>query len=314
MKPDVVAPGGTIAAARALTRNQSFHDPDNYHTIWRGTSFSAAHVTGVIALMLQMNPFLSPNQIRNILTEDARQDEFTGKIDKHVGSPLWGWGKVNALKSVQDAPSLFSVRLEIAPIAEEFKANLSLDGKQLLTITLSQTRVIILEFRSDGNHTIELTPAFSVASGTRYAVTGTPWIFSSGGARRFQYRPQYFLQVVSPYGFATGTGWYDANSTAIVTVIPSSVPGYRFTGWSGSTQNEPILFSDSTTIHLTMNSSKEIVAIWEPIQTSMIQPLLVVVAIVAVAIVSIAVAVRVKRRRQETNAAAHLVSHHPSGS
>ncbi len=306
MKPDIVAPGANIATARAITRPQRFSDPDNYHQIWRGTSFSAPHVTGVIALMLQMNPHLSPSEIRATLTADARQDSFTGQIDKQNGSPLWGWGKVNALKSTQDAPELYSIRLEIASIGRDLPVNLTLDGQLLLTTWLNQTHVHILEFRRDGNHTIALTPVISIGNGTRYAVSGTPWTFSSGGIRTYRYRLQYFLRVVSEYGYATGTGWYDANSTAIVSVIPSSVPGYRFAGWSGSTN------SNSTTIDLTMNSDKEIVARWEPEEATEPMPSSYVPLIVAVLVISLVAVFTLKYLRGKTKVRLRLAPQHPS--
>ena len=42
-----------------------------YYTTGSGTSFSAPHVAGVIALMLEANPQLTPAQIRDILQRTA---------------------------------------------------------------------------------------------------------------------------------------------------------------------------------------------------------------------------------------------------
>ena len=204
---------------------RSISDPDNYHQVGSGTSLSAPHVAGVIALMLQMNHFLSPNEIRTILTEDARQDQFTGPIDQQTGSPLWGWGKVDALNSTRDAVKLYSVRVEIDSIGEPFTVSLTRDGQSVATATLNQTRIIILEFQRGGNHTISLSSIIQAEPGTRYTLPQTSWTFSSGGEKSFHYNLQYFLNVTSAYGYATGTGWYDANSTAVVSVIPSETDG-----------------------------------------------------------------------------------------
>jgi len=256
MKPEIVAPGANIISARAYTRQQKNSDPDNYHQVWRGTSFAAPHVAGVIALMLQVNPYLTPNEVRRILTENARLDRFTGEIDKQIGSPLCGWGKIWALPSTRNAHNMYSVRLEFPSIGSNEVVELVLDNQRLYTFALNESRVFILEFERDGNHTVSVTPIVQVGPAVRYVTTDTPWTFSSGGIRRFEYKAQYYLRVETPYGYATGTGWYYANSTVIVSVIPTEVAGYRFAGWSGSES------SDSPTIQVIMNSSKNIVAEW----------------------------------------------------
>jgi len=42
--------------------------PDGKYQMTSGTSFSAAYVSGIAALMLERNPALKPNEIRAILT------------------------------------------------------------------------------------------------------------------------------------------------------------------------------------------------------------------------------------------------------
>jgi len=258
-KPDIVAPGENIAAARATNAPERHSDPDDDHQIWRGTSFSAPHVAGIVALMLQMNHYLSPNEIKTILTEDARQDQFTGSINPRTGSPLWGWGKVNALNSTLDTMKLYAVRVEIDSVGIPLTTNLTRDGEGVATATLNQTRTIILEFQHGGNHTVSLSPYLSVRPGARYALEELPWTFSSGGVRRFHYKLQFFLQVTSAYGYATGTGWYDANSTAVANVIPQVIQGHQFQGWTGS------ISSDSQAIEVRMDSSKDLIATWRPV-------------------------------------------------
>ncbi len=53
---------------------------------------AAPHVTGVIALMLQANPNLSQDQIRDCLTRTNRNDAFTGATP----NTTWGAGKIDA--------------------------------------------------------------------------------------------------------------------------------------------------------------------------------------------------------------------------
>jgi len=291
IKPDIVAPGENIAAARASNAPEKYSDPDNYHQVWRGTSFSAAHVTGVIALMLQMNHYLSPNEIKSILTETGREDQFTGPIDKQTGSPLWGWGKVNALNSTLDAMGLYAVRVEIDSVGLPLVTNLTRDGEKVARITLNQTRTVVLEFQRGGNHTVSLSPYLTAQPGTRYALEELPWTFSSGGVRRFHYKLQFYLQVTSEYGYATGTGWYDANSTAVANVIPQVTQGHEFQGWIGAAS------SSSEAVEVKMDSSKVLIATWRPTSGQNMASILGVAMAIAISVV-IALLVRYRYLRR----------------
>ncbi|MEO7081139.1 MAG: S8 family peptidase, partial [Flavobacteriales bacterium] len=66
-----------------------------------GTSMSSPAVTGVVALMLQADPTLTPAEIRDILRQTALTDNFTGVIPPG-GSTRWGMGKVNAYHAITD--------------------------------------------------------------------------------------------------------------------------------------------------------------------------------------------------------------------
>ena len=83
-RPTLVAPGvGTVSlrasTVAAVTTLDGLTESDNqlaaselpYYTTGRGTSFSAPQVAGVIALMLEANPQLTPAQIRDILQRTA---------------------------------------------------------------------------------------------------------------------------------------------------------------------------------------------------------------------------------------------------
>ena len=80
---DLAAPGTSFTTLRGGT----------YDSV-AGTSFSAPIVAGVAALVLSVNPGLTPNQVQDILKQSA--DDF--------GLPGWdssyGWGRVNAGRAV----------------------------------------------------------------------------------------------------------------------------------------------------------------------------------------------------------------------
>ncbi len=75
---------------------------DNNYGIQNAVSAAAPLTTGVIALMLEMNPELTPEQIKQILQETARTDSFTGNVPNNK----WGYGKLDALAAVEKVESL----------------------------------------------------------------------------------------------------------------------------------------------------------------------------------------------------------------
>lgn len=98
-KPDLSAPGVDICAAK-----RDFHEGcccdcccssyiDN-----TGTSMAAPHVTGAIALMLQRNPALQHQDIKNILLANGRKDSYTGPNNNND----FGNGKLDVLALLND--------------------------------------------------------------------------------------------------------------------------------------------------------------------------------------------------------------------
>lgn len=158
MKPDIAAPGVAIASAVSSftdanytsVGNTSFNNTTYHFAKFSGTSMASPMVAGVVALMLEANPYLSASQIKEIIMNTARQDNYTGVIPAG-GSPLWGAGKVNAYAAVKLAlqtlgtqNALVSTDWNVYPnpvqnylhftIVElpEFAEIISLDGKRFL--------------------------------------------------------------------------------------------------------------------------------------------------------------------------------------
>ena len=88
MKPDITAPGFDITSA-IIEQSGVFYRGEPGAS---GTSMSAPHVSGVIALLFEKNPTLTQDDIRNVLLENAKTDEFTG-VAPNVS---WGYGKLDA--------------------------------------------------------------------------------------------------------------------------------------------------------------------------------------------------------------------------
>src|SRR3989344_8225345 len=71
LKPDVVATGVNVCAAEWGDRWASEHCLDEEHVSLSGTSMSAPHVAGVVALILQKNPDWTPDEVKSALRGTA---------------------------------------------------------------------------------------------------------------------------------------------------------------------------------------------------------------------------------------------------
>lgn len=117
VKPDISGPGEAVRSSVSSFDPAHANPPFTVEVngtlypfaTFSGTSMSAPAVTGVVALMLQANPWLSADQVKAILKETARLDQRTGDIGPE-GSLEWGWGKVDAMAAVLAAATFVSTR------------------------------------------------------------------------------------------------------------------------------------------------------------------------------------------------------------
>ncbi|MBR3572766.1 MAG: S8 family peptidase [Bacteroidales bacterium] len=107
-KPEISAPGkGVISAISSYTNSYTgnynasvdFNGRTYRFASLSGTSMSSPFVAGVVALMLQANPYLTVDQVRDIITETARNDAQTAA----AGINRFGYGKINAYQAVLKA-------------------------------------------------------------------------------------------------------------------------------------------------------------------------------------------------------------------
>jgi subtilisin family serine protease len=110
IKPNVVAPGYDVPSS--INNRQVapwMLDKTLLKTVYRndtqfwmasnGTSMAAPHVTGIVALMLQLNPDLDPISAQNILQNTADVEPIMGAIPNNN----FGFGRVNALQAAIEA-------------------------------------------------------------------------------------------------------------------------------------------------------------------------------------------------------------------
>ena len=107
LKPNVSAPGVNVESSLssfrdgtyAVTEEVEFDGTTYEFAKLSGTSMSSPAVAGIVALLLEANPTLSPADVRDILEVTARQDQATGPLSAE-GDVEWGHGKVNAHQAV----------------------------------------------------------------------------------------------------------------------------------------------------------------------------------------------------------------------
>jgi len=129
--PNVIAVSATDAADKLFAAsNRGAHialaapgvdiflpAPDGKYQMTSGTSFSAAYISGLAALVLERNPALKPEQLRTVLIRTARDLGAPGRDD------LFGAGAADAYAAVTAAQPPASVPVAVAPVPPAIPAS-----------------------------------------------------------------------------------------------------------------------------------------------------------------------------------------------
>ncbi|WP_026732034.1 S8 family serine peptidase [Fischerella sp. PCC 9605] len=106
-KPEIAAPGEEIISARSKSADPdqcpAYHDSRHY-TPMMGTSMAAPHVTGAAALILSVNQGLTCEQVKQILMQTARRDDFVCSAPNL--NYIWGSGKLDVKAAVERARTI----------------------------------------------------------------------------------------------------------------------------------------------------------------------------------------------------------------
>lgn len=176
VKPDVAAPGEVIFSARSSQATYSPIEiaPNDNYAITAGTSMAAPHGAGIAALVWQSNPGLTGAQMRERLRRTANLPT-DGSTPPNT---TWGYGKLNALRAVQNTVASISgparttpgspVSLTSGNSSAAFGAAISsylwsAPGAGLTSPTLSGTTFTA---STPGIYTVTLTATAAESSGT----------------------------------------------------------------------------------------------------------------------------------------------------
>ena len=115
VKPDISAPGFGLASSVNSYDTSYYPIGTNYsgaisadtlggkaylYAILAGTSMASPCVSGIVGMMLQLDPTLTPDSAKAIIAATAITDSYTGVLPAS-GNTTWGHGKINAYKALR---------------------------------------------------------------------------------------------------------------------------------------------------------------------------------------------------------------------
>jgi subtilisin family serine protease len=143
--PDVLAPGEWIISSMSksappqepLSSFRNLDDPglfvadDGVHGLMRGTSQAAPHVTGAVALLLQLNPDLRPSELRELLRTTTQ-----GLLAGGFG-PRQGFGPLSLRTTLQRLRGEPALAVSAATSQVGVSSDIAAPGFGLVTVTVT---------------------------------------------------------------------------------------------------------------------------------------------------------------------------------
>ncbi|TDC02784.1 hypothetical protein E1267_28660 [Nonomuraea longispora] len=202
VKPNVVAPGDGIVAARSSTSSGKPHPGNERYTAGSGTSMATPHVAGAAAILAQQHPGWSAAELRDALTSTAVRDDGhnwyeqgSGRVDvaRAVSRQVFAtWAVDFRVLSGEPATRQVTYRntgseditLAVEPVTRGWSGRPAPEG----AVRLGARTVTV---PANGSATVDVT--VDPAKGEAGAYGG--WITASGGGG---------AELVTPFSYYTG--------------------------------------------------------------------------------------------------------------
>ena len=257
LKPDVAAPGSVLISSYNYGDTVYPNDtllvthiiPNNGHNsyfgIMQGTSMATPAATGVIALWLEAYPYLTIDQVKEIIRTTSIADSATGPISAN-GSVEYGRGKIDALAGLQAILNKVPPKPVISP-----SSTVTICGNGTTTLTAPSGYTKYLWNTGDTTRSITVSTAgyyrVQTISSDGYR---SPWsnnvqVVVSNNVMVYIMGNPFIHRGESTTLTARGADtylWSTGATTESITVSPTETTEYRVTGTStaGCTGNASI--------------------------------------------------------------------------
>ena len=204
-KPEIVAPGQMIASTYSadapagslfsMFPTEEWIVRDGAHGVSMGTSFSAPHVTGAVALLLETNPSLDALQIRDLLTRHARADAFTGPVPDN----RWGWGKLDVWGALEEIAAPTLAQLDPDVVVRGLTSDITITGTNFRptpSVTIGSTQMTDVRYLD--SHTLIASLPTGLSAGVYDVMVTNPDGTRSAPVPLTVRNPTPVLSAISP--------------------------------------------------------------------------------------------------------------------
>jgi subtilisin family serine protease len=249
-RPTVATPGVNVISTRASTGDTWTDLGDEnvpvayqpFYTTLSGTSMSAPHLSGIVALMLEANPQLHWSDVKRILQRTATNlpgDEAwevgAGYANAHAAAAMarglrTDYGStVNLYRTFNSVPDISVLRDEVHPIAF---MPVGTSGSVQFTVSADEVRVAASAFVSSNTVAVVLIDP----QGTRYASGISLPLLGPSIAASAPARPGVWTLTVRGIGSVSGVALDPlglTNGTAVPGTINVRLKTWRVNGFTG---------------------------------------------------------------------------------
>jgi len=153
----------------------------------------------------------------------------------------------------------YMITVGVSGIPKAYSTGITLNGIYVGTVQGGQVKKLTI---TKSPTTVSVDKYADATAETRYYCSENVWANPIGGAYyTFNYTPEYYLTIKSPYDTSKGSGWYAPNTVASfeITSVVDHGNGTRrvFNGWTGNSS------ASTPSASITMTGPKTVTATWK---------------------------------------------------